>query len=422
MLTLPILHMGATQAPKLRPRKFRPNGCGKMKKCEARIVFAVLTSTIFLNATHCSFAQQQPPATVWGKLGIPQGVRALRDGLVNRRGNFPGLERKPPVKPIADPSNLEEGKPEMLKAAAEIKQAQDLKKQKIKAIKFLGDVNCGCYNKDGKVEKAFLEALEDCDPDVKKAAIESLDGIVGKDPRCQLRASKQKCSKCSDRCAITCCTEDIRAKLWDLATGLDETGCYKEPDPEIRKAAKALFCKCPVPPAKPIVPEELIPPDPEKLPEAPKPLKDMPPIDLEKQEADQGGEVAVNMSDIRYGQYTDSPVIVDHVRSTLQKRRSPYVQVSHANSASSAISNPEQLLTSKVVAYKKHLGELLIQMPNSFVLGKGWKVVLVDAKGNHARAQIVDLGGRRVLLTLDGASELELDEGNKVSVGLVAKN
>ena len=76
-----------------------------------------------------------PPATLWSFLGIPQGMRASRDNTLNSRGNFPGLERKPPLKPIADPKNLQSDNP-AIKKAAEVKQAEDLKPQKIKAIKY----------------------------------------------------------------------------------------------------------------------------------------------------------------------------------------------------------------------------------------------------------------------------------------------
>src|SRR5688572_25487533 len=91
-----------------------------------------------------------PPATLWSFLGIPQGYRRMRDGLSNRNGNNPAAERQPPLKAIADPKNLKSEDP-AIKKAAEIKQAEDLKKQKIKAIKYLASIGCGCYNRDGSI-------------------------------------------------------------------------------------------------------------------------------------------------------------------------------------------------------------------------------------------------------------------------------
>src|SRR5215212_9547182 len=55
-----------------------------------------------------SFARAaDPPTTLWNFLGIPQGIRKIQGATINRRGNFPGLERKPPLRAIADPIKLE---------------------------------------------------------------------------------------------------------------------------------------------------------------------------------------------------------------------------------------------------------------------------------------------------------------------------
>ena len=49
-----------------------------------------------------------PPATLWSFLGIPQAYRCFRDGL-NAQRQSTGLERKPPLKAIADPGQPEVG-------------------------------------------------------------------------------------------------------------------------------------------------------------------------------------------------------------------------------------------------------------------------------------------------------------------------
>src|SRR3990172_477322 len=74
------------------------------------------------------------PLTLWNFLGIPQGMNKIRDATSNRRGNFPGAERTPPMKALADPQNLKSENP-AIKAAAEIKSEEDLAPQKIKALK-----------------------------------------------------------------------------------------------------------------------------------------------------------------------------------------------------------------------------------------------------------------------------------------------
>ena len=51
-------------------------------------------------------------------------MNKIKDNLLNRRGNFPCLERKPKLKALADAANLESEVP-AIKAAAEIKAARD---------------------------------------------------------------------------------------------------------------------------------------------------------------------------------------------------------------------------------------------------------------------------------------------------------
>lgn len=179
-----------------------------------------------------SQAPAAPPAptTIWNFLGIPQGVNKIRDATINRRGNFPGLERRPPLKAIADPANLTSGVPAM-EAAAEIKQAEDLKKQKIKAIKYLARIGCGCYDKDKKVTKALLASMEDCTEEVRLAAVEAV-----------LEAAEGKlCANCHSAC---CCGKEIVEKLSQIAYERDDTGCFIEPSERVRAAAQEALAAC----------------------------------------------------------------------------------------------------------------------------------------------------------------------------------
>lgn len=360
-------------------------------------VIRAFFALILLFSVGC-ITPQPPVATVWQKLGIPQAGARLRDGLVNRRGNFPGLERKPPVLAIADPANLEEAKPKMLQAAAEIKQDQDLKKQKIKALKFLGEVNCGCYNKDDKVEKAFLEALEDCDPDVRKTAIAALSNAAGNCPQC-----------CRTGCEVTCCTEDMFKKLEDIAFGV-KNGCYKEPVEEIRAAAKALLCKCPVPckevePLPP--PEELVAPDPAKSPvERGSPRERGNPRESDDSTAaNRLGSAVFSLSDSN--RQTTRLVSGDSTvwQSDLQ----------------SLISNPELLVKARTVAFNPTLGEIVLQLPEAYDLRAGWSMVVVDAEGGIAKGSIVEIGGRRLLIILDEMTTVRPRAGSDVRIGVISK-
>ena len=147
--------------------------------------------------------------TVWHKLGIPQGVartKLFKDSLINRKGLKPGKERKPKLLRIADPANLEEGKPEMLKVAAKMKIDQDLAPQKIKALKYIGSVGCSCYNKQtaGVVEAALMEGMKDCTVDVRIAAVQVVLDNAGSACGCQ--------GQCE-----TCCSRGVVKLLEELA-------------------------------------------------------------------------------------------------------------------------------------------------------------------------------------------------------------
>lgn len=173
-----------------------------------------------------------PPPTLWSFLGLPQAMRHSKDSLANHFGKHPKLERKPPLKALADPANLDSDVP-AIKAAAEVKQAEDLKPQKIKAVRYLAEIGCGCYNKDGKITDALVNAMTDCTEDVRKAAIDAIAEA----------AKGEACENCKQQ---SCCNEKITKQLADLAYELDENGCPLEPSQRVRQAAiEALAVCCP---------------------------------------------------------------------------------------------------------------------------------------------------------------------------------
>ncbi len=395
----------------MQPHRAIP-GKSEMDLKRNKTLRRLLLACMLASTTGC-IAPKTPVPTLWQKLGIPQSGARFRDGLINRRGNFPGLEKKPPVLALADPANFDPAKPDMIKAAAEIKADQDLKKQKIKAIKFLAEVNCGCYNKDDKVEAAFLAALEDCDPDVRVAAIEGLDKAAG------------ECVKCRTGCETTCCTKKILAKLEDIANGMKD-GCYKEPVEEIRAAARALACKCPPPAVEPIVPEELIAPEPEKPPPPKKPPTEGErnlqegAEDNEDAENVEATETSYRLSDSGYGEYDISPVVVGAAHQVASRDRSA-TTFSNSDSGLDRIANPDQLVKSHVVAYRKSLGELLVHLPEAYELNAGWTAIIVDEEGNHSLAKITDVGGRRILLAIDKPLEMRISDGDQIRLGLVSR-
>lgn len=259
------------------------------------------------------------PVTFWNRLGIPSHPL---DAIRNRGGNFPDSERKPPLKTIADPANLASGNP-AIKKAAEIKAQEDMAAQKIKAIKYLGEIGCGgCYK---GVDKALAEALGDCTEAVRYEAVKAIlsasacgeNECIKKCVRqtktckeatcdCWVGCMKRTCatmhllcgkalpdgttlkSKCpgygcgaggncpGGRCACgdgNCCTSEILNKLSEMAFERDDRGCWKEPSPRVRAMARQALRACrpnirPMTDADIPVPEE-VPLSVEAVPAAP---------------------------------------------------------------------------------------------------------------------------------------------------------
>ena len=166
--------------------------------------------------------------TLWKFLGVPQGVdklKALKLQVVNKHGLLPCLEPKPPLKGLADPANLKSPNA-AIKKAAEIKMAEDMKTQKVKAIRYLASIGCGCYP---GIKEALLAALDDCTEDVRLAAAKGLDSAAG-----------NQCRKCEQ----SCCDLDVIKKLSKIAYEQDETACYLEPSRRVRNAAVAAIRAC----------------------------------------------------------------------------------------------------------------------------------------------------------------------------------
>jgi len=198
-----------------------------------RLIATLLAVTISSSACGQEAAPAVPATpTLWSFLEIPQGVKKVQGALTNRRGNLPRTEPKDALKALNDPANLESPDP-AIKRAAEIKKAEDLKPQKIKAIKYLTSIGCGCYDKDGSVTKALIAASEDCTEDVRLTTMNEI-----------LEAAKGKC--CSNCGQVCCCNDDMLKKLAQIAYERDEYGCYSEPSKRVREAAaQALAACCP---------------------------------------------------------------------------------------------------------------------------------------------------------------------------------
>ena len=143
------------------------------------------------------------------------------------------MEPHPARKALNDPANLAEGMPPVIQEAAKVKMAEDLKPQKIKAIKYLAKIGCGCYDLDGNITKALVEAASDCTEEVRLATVEAIAEA----------AAAQCCAQCGQTC---CCKQPILEQLAKMAYQRDEHGCYVEPSQRVRQAAaRALMICCP---------------------------------------------------------------------------------------------------------------------------------------------------------------------------------
>ncbi len=176
-------------------------------------------------------APAAPPMTLWRFLGIPQAAAKVNAQVFNRRGNTPRLESKPPLKPISDPANLAPDMPKPIQAAAKIKQAEDMAPQKKKAIKYLAEIGCGCYDKQGEVTDALVAAMDDCTEGVRVEAVAAIQTAASEDP----------CCNCGSKC---CCNEKILKKLAELAYERGPDGCYLEPSERVRQAAAEALTVC----------------------------------------------------------------------------------------------------------------------------------------------------------------------------------
>jgi hypothetical protein len=203
-------------------------------------------------------AETPPPTTFWSFLAIPQTLKQLQTGL-NRSGNLPRLEPKPLLKPIADKANLEKmpngaEKPKAIKTAAEIKQQEDLKKQKIKGLKYLAKIGCGCYP---GVAEAIMEAMDpakECTEEVRYQAVQAV-----------IDAADEPCAGCGQN---GCCSEDLIKKMAELAYLKDTHGCWKEPSDRVREALQEALCLC-CPGGVPITIQAGEGPKPQPKPEPP---------------------------------------------------------------------------------------------------------------------------------------------------------
>ncbi len=201
------------------------------QRCCLRIsMLAALTAV-----AGCALPHGDHPST--SGLGIAQALN-LMGGQINKSGKHPNLEPKPPLTRLAATSNRESSNA-VIKKAADIKHAEDLAPQKIKAVRYLASLGCGhCYDEQGAVTvgEALVAGLNDCTEKVRHATVKALYD------RAKHMQGDAACASCNG----SCCTQEIVDKLWELACGYRDDGCLVEPSERIRiLAAETVNLCCP---------------------------------------------------------------------------------------------------------------------------------------------------------------------------------
>jgi hypothetical protein len=343
----------------------------------------------------CLWAALAQVAAAQSTKDIPRPLRdwISRDSKKNADGLSPEKERLPPLRRIADPQNLKSKVPS-IKAAAEIKEQEDLKCQKIKALRYLASVGCGCYNEDGKITEALLASMTDCTEEVRLATMEVI----------QFTAQQAPCQHCNQK---SCCNEEIVKKLADIAYGMDDKGCPKEPSARVRAGAcKAMKACCPnqaqyTPvPTKPLV-------EPEGIESTPPATESGPPMPPEEQrvpgptaEADQPGEWRIQASTVVPISIPSSEPGRELVTTANDEG------VTHADSVAKPMGRIEQVMTrqealvlmfenqaptfeSRLIVYHRHaLGRISASCELDIVAIDGMKVMARPTAGAVALSKV----------------------------------
>ncbi len=389
---------------------------------------------------------QAPVTTLWQKLGIPQGFQRFRDASLNRRGNRPGLEKKPPLLRLTDPANLE-SPVKAIQAAAEIKMKEDLAPQKIKAIKYLASVGCGCYDEEGKIEEAMLDMLKDYTEEVRLEAVNAIASAAG------------TCGRCYDGCSPTCCKPQIFKRLYAMAHEVDDDGCPIEPSAEVRRAAARAVSACgavpqpeedsngddeePLEEKEEESSEELPPVEPEKateeLPPAAsaelkakvhvarvprnddQPEAEKPPVN-ELTPASSPVDLNAPSSDpILIQQKAPAPLVVapqSYVETSDSEQRS--VDLAGPVAARVGTSAPAGMIGGTAVATRNG-NFVAVELPDEFDVTAGEKLLIMTTNGMTAVGELTEASGKYILVRSSELPNLGISVGTKLFLGMVAE-
>lgn len=382
-----------------------------MKLMQSRKLSQLKWSILVVALGGCT-VPTQPVATFWQKLGIPQADAAFRAGVLNKSGDYPDLEKKPPVLPISDLQNLQSPNP-LLKNAAEIKKDKDLKPQKIKALKYLASVGCVCPGEKDKVVEALLAGLNDCDCEVRKAALEAVCAAI------------KSCGPCGgDPCVDTCCTEAIQKKLEEMANKQDDKGCFVEPSAQLRSLAANVLAACPALPNKETKNPERVgeggavgegegekKEEKSTLEASPSDAEEKSTTNIQPRELEVA-PVTARISSASYGEVEIHPVVHQVKQESVE------------NQPVNDMLTPEQaanlVVCSKVEAATE-ADLVILSMPAVYQLEEGMLMVVIDSTGSLSSAQIIKVDAAKLTLRLERPEIKDNLVLKGARVGLVAK-
>jgi hypothetical protein len=145
------------------------------------------------------------------------------------RDTHPEQEQGPELMRITDSERRPVSVP-VIKTTPTSTPESDRMSEKIKAIKYLGTVACGCSPHRDKIKAALLAALSDDNADVRRAAAEAI-----------FHAVENPCEVCH---TCTCSGKDVTKKLAEMAEGKTASGSWLESSAAVRTAAASALAAC----------------------------------------------------------------------------------------------------------------------------------------------------------------------------------
>lgn len=194
--------------------------------------------------------------SMWDYLGVQQIGSFVDQNVVKTRlGQAVATALSPIARALGlGPSLLSD---KFAKEGGVMGLAHELKKEekkvplKIRAIKYLGTLDCQCYP---EVVDTLLVSLDDCSEKVRFEALQALEGKCG-EKKCLLfhHASRSSCTTCDPcngggcpecDCSGCMCQKKVVDRLNQLLLARDEFGCLTEKSPRIRQLATKMIEDC----------------------------------------------------------------------------------------------------------------------------------------------------------------------------------